>query len=73
MTLWPWTAEHQVQVLRDRLADAEEAVKRLMRYNQIKATTALVMQRELSNAHAALRRKNLTLKRLRAKAKEAQP
>jgi hypothetical protein len=64
MILRPW---HQIKLLQERLAHAEAAVTRLMRNNEILSTNARVQQRELSNAHAALRRKNLTLKRLRTK------
>ena len=59
----PW---RQLMLLKERLAHAESAVQRLMRHNQIIATDVLVMRRELSLAHAALRRKNIQLKRLRA-------
>ena len=70
MTLRPW---HQIRLLLERLTHAENAVKRLMQHNQILSTDALVIRNELSKAHAALRRKNVTLKRLRTKPKEARP
>lgn len=57
----PWRKN---RILEERVKHAEDAVLRLMRHNQSYATSSIVLHRELSLAHAALRRKNMRLKQL---------
>lgn len=64
MTWNPWW---QNRLLSERLLSAEQSIQRQQRYLQIHYTTSIVMHRELSLAHAALRRKNLALKLLRTR------
>ena len=59
--MW-WTKEKEIALLKERLKSAEDRVRQLQRYQEIHHTNALVMQRELANAHAALRRKGKALK-----------
>ena len=59
---WWFELKHEVERLTDRLKSAEDSIRRYQRYAEIHYQTQLVMQRELANAHAALRRKGKALK-----------
>ena len=58
----PWK---RIALLQEQMVHHEAAVKRLMHHNQILAVDMSMYKRELSLAHAALRRKNKQLKLLR--------
>ena len=76
MTLreWWWSLNWQSKRgLYERLKAAEDRVIQLQSYQQIHYTTQSAMQRELANAHAALRRKGKALKILRKPIQEGKP
>ena len=61
--MWWTNAEaKEIELLKERLKSAEDRARQLQGYQQIHYTTVLVMQRELANAHAALRSKGKALK-----------
>ena len=59
--MW-WTKAKEIAILKERLKSAEDHVRQLQRGQEISYANALMMQRELTNAHAALRRKGKALK-----------
>lgn len=59
--MW-WSQVKEIALLTERLKSAEESVRRYQRYAEIHCRDRLVMQIELTNAHAALRRKGKALK-----------
>ncbi len=61
LTLWFWTGPSK-QVLREQLKCAEEQMRHLRSCHHVYVLNQIVMQRELANAHAALRRKGKALK-----------
>ena len=73
---WFGSNNQNLKIVKEQLASALNRIKQLQEYRQIHYTTILVMQRELTNAHAALRRKGKALKILHKRIqnmKEAQP
>ena len=56
-----WNPWWQNRLLRERLHSAEQSVQRQQRHLQVHYTTSIVLHRELSLAHAALRRKGLRI------------
>lgn len=62
-----WNPWWQNRLLRERLHSAEQSVRRQQGYLQVHYTNTIIMHRELSLAHAALRRKNVALKLLRTR------
>lgn len=63
MTLNPWAAMNKT---RQQIIDQTSYIAHLRLRIQADVASYLVLQRELSHTHAALRRKNLQLKHLRA-------
>ena len=59
--MW-WTKAREIAILTERLKNAEDRVRQLQLYQGVHYADMLVMQRELANAHAALRRKGKALK-----------
>ena len=78
MSLEGWWSQvnaesQEIKILRERLKATEDRLSQLQRYQAIHYTTQLVMQRELANAHAALRRKGKALKILHKRIQEGKP
>ena len=61
MSLMWWNRTSR-KVLEERLKHAEDRIAQQQRYHHIYVATLIVAQRELANAHAALRRKGKALK-----------
>ena len=59
---WFGSDRQNLEIVKERLASAEDRIEDLQAYHQIHYTAMIVMQRELANAHAALRRKGKALK-----------
>ena len=56
----------KIAELEERIKDYHRRIDSFVLRSQIQTTTNLLLQRELSYAHAALRRKNKQLKQLKA-------
>ena len=63
MLLNPW---REVRYLKQRVETQEKYIEVMRGHIQVYVRDRLVTQRELSYAHAALRRKNIQLKRFKA-------